>query len=65
MPVAQAMGYVAGGSFAGAPRFVMFFKGGFVSLADDQPDHFDDAACRARRSRRSRRTRRTSSCSRA
>jgi hypothetical protein len=27
-PVARAMGYVAGGTFAGAPRFVMFFKGG-------------------------------------
>src|SRR5262245_65916659 len=27
-PVARAMGYVAGGSFVGAPRFVMFFKGG-------------------------------------
>ncbi|HVJ14956.1 MAG TPA: DUF1552 domain-containing protein [Polyangiaceae bacterium] len=28
MPVARSMGYVAGGPFAGAPRFVMFFKGG-------------------------------------
>ncbi len=27
-PVARAMGYVAGGSFSTAPRFVMFFKGG-------------------------------------
>jgi hypothetical protein len=27
MPIAKSMGYVAGGSFAGAPRFVMFFKG--------------------------------------
>jgi len=26
-PVARSMGYVAGGSFAGAPRFVLFFKG--------------------------------------
>jgi hypothetical protein len=26
-PVARSMGYVAGGSFAGAPRFVHFFKG--------------------------------------
>ncbi|HEX9294383.1 MAG TPA: DUF1552 domain-containing protein [Polyangiaceae bacterium] len=26
-PIAKSMGYVAGGSFAGAPRFVMFFKG--------------------------------------
>ena len=31
-PVARAMGYVAGGSFAGAPRFVMFFKGGSSSI---------------------------------
>jgi hypothetical protein len=28
LPVARAMGYAAGGTFAGAPRFVMFFKGG-------------------------------------
>lgn len=27
VPVARSMGYVAGGSFAGAPRFVHFFKG--------------------------------------
>jgi hypothetical protein len=27
MPIAKSMGYVAGGSFAGAPRFVHFFKG--------------------------------------
>jgi len=27
LPVARSMGYVAGGSFVGAPRFVMFFKG--------------------------------------
>jgi hypothetical protein len=27
MPVAKSMGYVAGGGFAGAPRFVLFFKG--------------------------------------
>ena len=26
-PVATAMGYIAGGTFSGAPRFVMFFKG--------------------------------------
>lgn len=26
-PIAKSMGYVAGGSFVGAPRFVMFFKG--------------------------------------
>ena len=28
MPIARSMGYVAGGPFSGAPRFVMFFKGG-------------------------------------
>jgi len=28
LPVARSMGYVAGGTFAGAPRFIMFFKGG-------------------------------------
>lgn len=27
MPVARSMGYVAGGAFVGAPRFVLFFKG--------------------------------------
>src|SRR6187549_2855502 len=27
MPIAKSMGYVAGGTFVGAPRFVMFFKG--------------------------------------
>jgi hypothetical protein len=27
-PIARAMGYVAGGTFQGAPRFVLFFKGG-------------------------------------
>jgi len=27
MPIAKSMGYVAGGSFMGAPRFVHFFKG--------------------------------------
>jgi len=27
MPIAKSMGYVAGGSFMGAPRFVLFFKG--------------------------------------
>jgi hypothetical protein len=26
-PVARSMGYTAGGTFAGAPRFVMFFRG--------------------------------------
>jgi hypothetical protein len=27
LPVARSMGYIAGGSFVGAPRFVMFFRG--------------------------------------
>jgi len=27
MPIAKSMGYVVGGSFVGAPRFVLFFKG--------------------------------------
>lgn len=36
-PVARAMGYVAGGSFAGAPRFVMFFKGGSYVPASVNP----------------------------
>jgi hypothetical protein len=27
LPVARSMGYVAGGSFAGSPRYVMFFRG--------------------------------------
>jgi hypothetical protein len=27
-PIGRAMGYVAGGSFVDAPRFIMFFKGG-------------------------------------
>ncbi len=40
-PVARAMGYVAGGTFVGAPRFVMFFKGGVVPSGLHQPvgDH--------------------------
>ena len=36
-PVARAMGYVAGGTFAGAPRFVMFFKGGSFHPASTNP----------------------------
>ena len=27
LPVARSMGYVAGGSFDGSPRYVMFFRG--------------------------------------
>ena len=36
-PVARAMGYVAGGSFVNAPRFVMFFKGGSFHPASTKP----------------------------
>ena len=45
------MGYAPGGAFAGAPRFVMFFKGGsFHSPRCDPPA---STRSRARRSRRS------------
>jgi hypothetical protein len=36
-PVARAMGYVAGGTFVDAPRFVMFFKGGSFHPASTSP----------------------------
>ncbi|MBK7860768.1 MAG: DUF1552 domain-containing protein [Archangiaceae bacterium] len=36
-PIARAMGYVAGGSFSAAPRFVMFFKGGSFHPASTNP----------------------------
>jgi hypothetical protein len=36
-PVARAMGYIAGGTFEGAPRFVMFFKGGAFHPASTRP----------------------------
>ena len=39
-PVARAMGYIAGGTFVGAPRFVMFFKGGSFHPASTNP-HID------------------------
>ena len=42
MPIAKAMGYVAGGSFAGAPRFVMFFKGGSFHPPSIKPATIDD-----------------------
>ena len=42
MPVARAMGYVAGGSFAGAPRFVMFFKGGSFHPPSIKPASIND-----------------------
>ena len=36
-PVARAMGYLAGGTFVGAPRFLMFFKGGSFYPASTNP----------------------------
>ena len=36
-PVARAMGYIAGGTFVGAPRFLMFFKGGSFHPASTNP----------------------------
>jgi hypothetical protein len=44
MPIAKAMGYVAGGTFAGAPRFVMFFKGGSFHPPSIKPATIDDLA---------------------
>ena len=41
-PVARAMGYVAGGAFAGAPRFVMFFKGGSFHSPSTKPASITD-----------------------
>jgi hypothetical protein len=43
-PIARAMGYVAGGAFAGAPRFVMFFKGGSFHPASTNPSAITDLA---------------------
>ena len=43
-PVARAMGYVAGGSFTGAPRFVMFFKGGSFHSPSVRPASIDALA---------------------
>jgi hypothetical protein len=40
-PVARAMGYVAGGTFVDAPRFVMFFKGGSLHPASNNPASID------------------------
>jgi hypothetical protein len=41
-PVARAMGYVAGGSFVNAPRFVMFFKGGSFHSPSVNPATIND-----------------------
>ncbi len=43
-PIARAMGYVAGGSFATAPRFVMFFKGGSFYPASVASSTIDNLA---------------------
>jgi hypothetical protein len=40
-PIARAMGYAAAGSFVGAPRFVMFFKGGSFHPASTSPTSID------------------------
>jgi len=41
-PVARAMGYMAPSTLAGAPRFMMFFKGGSFHPASTQPDSIMD-----------------------
>lgn len=41
LPVARAMGYAPGGAFAGAPRFVMFFKGGSYHSPSVRPASVD------------------------
>jgi len=41
-PVARAMGYIAGGAFVDAPRFVMFFKGGSFHPASTDPSSIMD-----------------------
>jgi hypothetical protein len=41
-PVARAMGYIAGGTFEGAPRFVMFFKGGAFHPESTKPSSITD-----------------------
>jgi hypothetical protein len=43
-PVARAMGYVAGGAFKGAPRFVMFFIGGSYHSPSVRPASIADIA---------------------
>jgi hypothetical protein len=41
LPVARAMGYAPGGAFAGAPRFVMFFKGASYHSPSVRPASID------------------------
>jgi hypothetical protein len=43
-PVARAMGYIAGGPFVDAPRFVMFFKGASFHPASNNPPNIDALA---------------------
>ena len=43
-PVARAMGYIAGGTFVGAPRFLMFFKGGSFHPASTNPSSISSLA---------------------
>jgi len=43
-PVARAMGYLAGGTFVGAPRFLMFFKGGSFYPASTNPSSMSNLA---------------------
>ncbi len=43
-PIARAMGYVAGGSFTDAARFVMFFKGGSFHPASTNPTSISSLA---------------------
>lgn len=42
MPVARAMGYVAGGSFSASPRFVMFFRGASYHSPSVRPSALTD-----------------------
>jgi hypothetical protein len=44
LPIARAMGYAPGGAFTGAPRFVMFFKGGSYHSPSVRPTSIDALA---------------------
>ena len=44
MPIARSMGQVAGGTFAGTPRFVMFFKGGSFHSPSVNPSAIGELA---------------------
>lgn len=44
LPVARSMGAAPGGAFAGAPRFVMFFKGGSYHSPSVRPASLADIA---------------------